>query len=293
MIGIGIPMIMVGQPPLWTGSLILGSVTGINAANPGTQSEYAAVSTIPALCNYAFNTGYHYFDIGAGTYNVSIQGAEGSGTAHGFGAKINAVLSVSAKTRMVAIVGNPGAGSYSGGGMTALALVNNATDVYTSPVAILVAGGGGGGYSVAQIDTDGGPTTASPTTRRGATTTEYDDGAAFYNSYAPIYYSNAAGTQGSVSAQHFVWGAMGGRQSACGGVYGGFGGGGGGCPAGGGGYYGGHCGYGSNSGGGGTSYMLSSGSIAFISSWSDNGTNGSTVNSNPGTARGSLSITLI
>ena len=263
-----------------------------NTALPGTQARYAASpgTIIPTTLNYAFNSGYHYFDLPAGTYSVLIKGAEGSGNNHGLGAIINATLVVVASTRFVALVGNYGTGQYSGGGMTAIALRNSGSfDVYTSAIPILVAGGGGGGYgsqATVGLQAWGGSVDDDPTIRRGVATDGpgglgvYDGGAAFSNVYSPIRYNNVTGVQGDVGAQHFVWGGLGGRATACETIFtGGFGGGGGACPGGGGGYYGGKAGGDSPSqsqGGGGTSYRLASGSVAYISSWSGGGGNGNT-----------------
>lgn len=291
----------LAPPALWTGSLTLNGVAGSSGrAYPGTQAEYAATATIPATSNYAFSSGYHFFDINDGTYSVRIKGAEGSGNQHGWGADITATLIVLQQTRMVALIGNPASGNYSGGGGTFLAITSG--NVYSSATALLVAGGGGGGYSTSHGDMDAGGTSHNSTTRRGSSTDRgdsrggaYDGGAAFSNVYNTEMYSSTEGGQGSNAAQHFVWGGLGGIQPACGGgQQGGFGGGGGGCPAGGGGFYGGKPGGnspGQYGGGGGTSYRLSSGSIAYISAWSDVGTNGSSRTSNPGTAYGYLSIT--
>jgi hypothetical protein len=291
----------MAPPALWTGSLILNGVAGSSGrAYPGTQAEYAGTATIPATSNYAFSSGYHFFDISAGTYSVSIKGAEGSGTQHGYGADISATLIVVQQTRMVALIGNAANGNYSGGGGTFLAITSG--NVYTTATALLVAGGGGGGYTATHNEIDAGGTSWTPTTRRGLSTDRgdgrggtYDGGAAFSNVYNPEIYASTEGGQGSTAAQHFVWGGRGGITTACSGSQqGGFGGGGGSCPAGGGGYYGGKAGGnspGQYGGGGGTSYRLSSGSTAYISAWSDVGTNGSSRTSNPGTVYGSLSIT--
>ena len=284
-------------PKLWNNLALRWATpsSGIGRPYPGSQAEYAAASgaVIPATAGYTFNAGYHYFDITEGNYTVDICGAEGSGTQHGYGAIITASMTVVTTTRMVAIVGNPASGSYGAGGMSALALRNAASDIYTSATALLVAGGGGGGWSSLNSESDGGNTSWTPTTRRGQVNNGvYDGGASFLNNYNPEIYYSSSGGQGSTAAQHWVWGALGGTQGACG-PAGAFGGGGGGCPAGGGGYYGGKPGDGGYSGGGGTSYRLSSGAIAYISAWSDNGTNGSTRNANPGTAGGQLTITAV
>lgn len=292
---------------IWS-NLVLNSVSGNSGpAYPGTQQQYESVSgtVIPLASNYAFNSGYHYFDIGTGTYSVSIQGAEGSGAQHGFGAIISATMVVSQPTRLVAIVGNPGAGNYTGGGMSAIALRNTGSDIYTSAVPVLVAGGGAGGYIYFHSELDAGGVNWTSTTRRGQSTDRgdgrggvYDGGAAFNDVYTPEIYANTEGGQGSVAAQHWVWGSRGGIQPACGtdvSRQGGFGGGGGSCPAGGGGYYGGKAG-GNNpthyGGGGGTSYRATSGTV-YISAWSDAGVNGNDRSSNPGTARGQISITAV
>ena len=286
---------------LWN-SLDLNWVAGSSGrAYPGSQAQYAAISTIPGTANYAFNSGYHYFDISAGTYTVNIKGAEGSGTQHGYGADITATMVVTAATRLVAIVGNPGNGSYSGGGMSAIALRNAGSDIYTSATAVLVAGGGAGGYSSSHSQLDAGGVGWNPTTRRTYNTDRgdgrggtYDGGASFNNNYNPEIYASSQGGQGSEAAQHWVWGSRGGIATPCGGgQQGGFGGGGGSCPAGGGGYYGGTAGGNSpaaTGGGGGTSYRLTSGTVS-ISAWSDNGTNGSSRTANPGTAGGRITIT--
>lgn len=280
------------------GTMTLAGVGGtLGPAYPGTQAQYAALATIPATANYSFADGYHYFDLTPGTYNVRIKGAEGSGTQHGYGADISATISVLQSTRMVALIGNAGAGDYSGGGGTFLAITTGNT--FASATALLVAGGGGGGYSSFYSYLDAGNTSWTSTTRRGpVTSAQYDGGAAFSNVYSPETTSGTPGTQGSISAQHFVWGGLGGRTTTCGsGVtqQGGFGGGGGSCPAGGGGFYGGKPGAdsGSTGGGGGTSYRLTTGSIAVVTAWSDNGTNGSTRTAKPGTAFGSLTISSV
>jgi len=265
---------------------------GSSSSGPGTQAGYAASAgtVIPASANYVFISGYHYFDLLPGTYTVVIRGAEGSGNNHGLGAVINATMVVVLASRFVALVGNYGTGLYGGGGMTAIALRNAATDVYTSAIPILVAGGGGGGYDqTVTTQAWAGQTTDDPTIRRGIATDGpspgvgvYDGGAAFSNVYSPIRFSSVTGVQGDVGAQHFVWGGLGGRNSPCGVGHGGFGGGGGACPGGGGGYYGGKAGGDTPSqspGGGGTSYRLESGGTAYISAWSSGGWQGTTAGS--------------
>ena len=281
------------------GTMTLAGVGGTSGpAYPGTQAQYAALATIPVTSNYSFANGYHYFDLTPGEYNARIKGAEGSGTNHGFGADISATISVLQKTRMVALIGNAGAGSYGGGGGTFLAITTDNT--FTDATALLVAGGGGGGYGSVNDQIDGGNTSWTSTSRRGTGgIRNYDGGAAFSAVYNPeIYGTTGGGGQGSAAAQHFVWGGRGGIATTCGSGpsnQGGFGGGGGACPAGGGGFYGGYPG-GDNSqspGGGGTSYRLTTGSIAVVSAWTYNGTIGSTRGSNPGTAFGSLTISSV
>lgn len=277
-----------------------------NTAVPGSAAQYLASpgTNIPASVGYYFDLGYHYFNLLPGTYSVLIKGAEGSGTNHGLGAIINATLVVVSAARFVALVGNYGTGQYCAGGMTALALRNAGIDSYTTAIPILVAGGGGGGYNQNTLTSWGGTTANDPYTRKGLATDGpggvglYDGGAAFSNVYSPIRYNNVTGVLGDIGAQHFIWGGLGGRAVNCGsGVTGGFGGGGGSCPAGGGGFYGGKAGGENPSGspgGGGTSYRLESGSIAYISTWSDGGGNGvasgNYSNTNPGSG-GFLSIT--
>lgn len=299
----GIVQRSAGAAVAWN-NLILNWTAGASGrAYPGTQSQYATSgdTVIPVASNYTFSSGYHYFDISPGTYSVNIQGAEGSGSQHGYGAIITATMVVAQTTRLVAIVGNPGNGSYSGGGMSAIAIRNASSDTYTSAIPLLVAGAGSGGYSSSHSEMDAGGVSWSPTTRRGTSTDRgdgrggtYDGGAAFNNVYTPELYSSTQGGQGSQAAQHWVWGSRGGIATPCGNEQGGFGGGGGSCPAGGGGYYGGKAGGNSpdaRGGGGGTSYRLSSGSFAYISSWSDAGLNGSSRTAQPGTAGGRISIT--
>lgn len=285
-----------GIPPFDT--MTLAGVGGtLGPAYPGEQAQYAALATIPAAANYSFADGYHYFDLYPGTYNVRIKGAEGSGSQHGYGADISATISVLQLTRMVALIGNAGAGSYGGGGGTFLAITTG--DTFASATALLVAGGGGGGYSSFNSYVDAGDTNWSPTTRRGsATTGQYDGGASFSNVYNPEIYNATTGTQGSTCAQHFVWGGLGGRETPCGSgptQQGGFGGGGGACPAGGGGFYGGKPGTssGQTGGGGGTSYRLTTGSIAIVPTWTYNGTNGTTRTATSSLAFGSLSISSV
>ena len=284
----------------WTGTLSLQGVAGSSGpAYPGTQAEYAPLASIPSGTDYSFDSGYHYFNMVAGTYSVRIKGAEGSGGQHGYGADISANIEVSQTTRMVALIGNAGSGPYGGGGGTFIAITTGNT--YTTATALLVAGGGGGGYNSFHDQLDGGDTSWTPTTRRGNSTDRgdgrggtYDGGAAFSAVYNTETYPSTEGGQGSVAAQHFVWGGRGGIQTACGAGQGGFGGGGGSCPAGGGGYYGGKAGGNSPTaygGGGGTSYRLSSGAIAFISSWTYIGTNGTSRTATSSLASGSLSIT--
>ena len=289
----------------WTGTLSFVGVAGSSGpAYPGTQAEYAALASIPAGTNYSFDSGYHYFDMTPGSYSVRIKGAEGSGTQHGFGADISGTITVSQTTRMVALIGNAGSGTYSGGGGTFLAITTGNT--YTTATALLVAGGGGGGYSSFHDQLDGGDTSWTPTTRRGNSTDRgdgrgggYDGGAAFSAVYNPEIYPSTEGGQGSTAAQHFVWGGRGGTATSCGSGpsnQGGFGGGGGSCPAGGGGYYGGKAGGNSPAGyggGGGTSYRLSSGAIAFIPSWTYIGTNGTSRTATSSLVPGSLSITRV
>jgi hypothetical protein len=289
----------------WAGTLSLQGVAGSSGpAYPGTQGQYAALASIPSGTNYSFDSGYHYFDMVPGTYSVRIKGAEGSGTQHGYGADISATITVSQTTRMVALIGNAGSGSYGGGGGTFLAITTGNT--YTTATALLVAGGGGGGYTSFHDQLDGGDTSWTPTTRRGNSTDRgdgrggtYDGGAAFSAVYNPELNPSTEGGQGSTAAQHFVWGGRGGIHTNCGsgaGQQGGFGGGGGSCPGGGGGYYGGKAGGnapGQYGGGGGTSYRLSSGAIAFIPSWTYVGTNGTTRTATSSLASGSLSITRV
>ena len=285
-----------GPSSLWS-TMTLNWVAGSSGrAYPGTQGDYAAISTIPTTANYVFSSGYHYFDISAGSYSVTIKGAEGSSTAHGYGATIIATMVVASATRLVALVGNPASGNYSAGGMSAIALRNAASDIYTSAVPVVVAGGGGGGYANADAQRDGGDISWPSTTRRGTSIQQnYDGGAAFNNVYTPEVYPNTTGGQGSNAAQHWVWGGRGGVTTPCGATQGGFGGGGGSCPAGGGGYYGGKPG-GDNpsgtSGGGGTSYRATSGTC-YISTWADGSLNGSTRNASPGTAGGQIIITAL
>lgn len=286
-----------GTPPaptiLWTSLSLTWKAGSSGRAYPGSVSDYASTAVIPTAAAYSFNSGFHYFNIGPGTYSVNIRGAEGSGSEHGYGAIILATLVVTATTRLVAIVGNPGTGSYSGGGMTALAIRSDSSDTYTGATPLLVAGGGGGGYSSRNSEADAGGTSWTPTTRRGTSTTEYDAGASFPNIGDVSIYSNSFSGQGGAGAQHWVWGALGGRTTPCGSDQGGFGGGGGSCPAGGGGYYGGKAGGSGYGGGGGTSYRLSTVGTCYISTWSDVGTNGSSRGSNPGTAGGSFTITSV
>lgn len=263
---------------------------GTSSSGPGTQAGYAASlgTVIPLSANYVFISGYHYFDLIPGTYTVVIRGAEGSGNNHGLGAVINATMVVVLASRFVALVGNYGTGLYGGGGMTAIALRNAATDVYTSAIPILVAGGGGGGYDqTVTYQAWAGQTTDDPTIRRGIATDNsnvgvYDGGGAFSNVYSPMRLTGVTGVQGDVGAQHFVWGGLGGRNTPCGVGHGGFGGGGGACPGGGGGYYGGKGGGdipAQSPGGGGTSYRLESGGTAYISAWSSGGWQGTTAGS--------------
>lgn len=267
--------------------------TGARADPLANTSLYtAAGSVLPAGATYS--NGYIYFDIYPGTYTVVMKGAEGSGTQHGYGATINATMVSTVTARMIALIGYAGAGSYGGGGMSALAL-SAGGDTYSGATAILVAGGGGGGYSTLQAQADGGDTSWSSTTRRGTNTDcspyggIYDAGAPFVNGAHIVTQYNC--TTGSEAARAFTNGALGGKTTACSDP-GGFGGGGGGCPGGGGGYYGGLAGGNSptqSGGGGGTSYRLTSGGV-YISAWSDGSLNGSSRTANPGTAHGYISI---
>jgi hypothetical protein len=278
-----------------------------NSSGPAfapSLSEYnSSGRSAPSETNYNFSSGYHYFTLPAGTYNVLIRGAEGSGTQHGYGAIINATLVVNTQFRAVALVGTAGSGSYSGGGGSFLAITTG-SDSYSGATALLVAGGGGGGYSNLGSQADAGDVNWNSTSRRSNNTDcssfgggVYDAGAGYSSGFHSV--SIYSCTTGSGAAQAFLSGGLGGTQSACGSGasnQGGFGGGGGGCPAGGGGYYGGLAGGNSpnaSGGGGGTSYRLTSGSIAYISSWSSGGVNGSSRSNNPGTAHGYLSITKI
>ena len=279
--------VTVAAGPLIAINFALSEDNSSNTALPGTQARYAASpgTIISTTISYSFNAGYHYFTLQPGTYAVVIKGAEGSGNHHGLGTIINATLVVTNTSRFVALVGNYGTGAFGGGGMTAIAVTNSASDIYTSATAILVAGGGGGGYSITTQLSWGGTTANDPIVRRGIATDNnnvgvYDSGAAFYNVYNPSRYGPVVGVQGDVGAQHFVWGGLGGRATSCGtSSTGGFGGGGGSCPGGGGGYYGGKGGGDTpagSPGGGGTSYRLATPSTSYISSWSDGGGNGNT-----------------
>lgn len=279
------------------------STATTNAQAP-TQAEYTSGGmTYPSTgISYAFNSGYHYFTVGPGTFTVIIKGAEGSGTEHGYGAYITATMVATAAVRMVALVGTAGTGSYSGGGGTFLAY-SSGPDTYVGATAILVAGGGGGGYSaVNPPQRDAGDTTWSPTTQRKNNTDcatnnggVYDGGASFSNPFTVGAYSC---TVSASAAQNFIAGGKGGQATSCGsgtGNEGGFGGGGGSCPAGGGGYYGGAPGGNSPTnygGGGGTSYRAVTGSVT-ITAWSDTGLNGSSRSANPGTTHGYLKITYV
>lgn len=272
---------------------------GKNAVAPILTTYQSGGLSYPASINYAFSGGYHYFTLPAGTYNVIIRGAEGSGTQHGYGANITATMVVTAATRMVALVGTAGAGNYSGGGGTYLAATLG-TDDQTTSTAVLVAGGGGSGYVSLGSQADGGNTAWNSTTQRTHNTDcpaynggVYDGGASFGNFFNPAVYNC---TTSASRARNFVEGGTGGQVTACGSgssQEGGFGGGGGSCPAGGGGYYGGAPGGNSpqnTGGGGGTSYRLTSGTVS-ISTWADGSLNGSTRSANPGTAHGFLQIT--
>jgi hypothetical protein len=231
--------------------------------------------------------GMHYFTLQPGSYSVTAWGAEGSGTFHGRGAQISGNMSIAGSERqMVALVGSPGAGSYAGGGMTALATVGGSGD-HTSATAVFVAGGGSGGYSSQGTQNDAGGVNWTSTTRRGTDVTGgfYAGGGGFFNNYTIENNNNEQGLQ------HFVQGGLGGYGGGCGSDAGGFGSGGGSCPAGGGGFVGGLPGGNSpesRGGGGGTSYRLTTGNVT-IPSWSDIGFNGSS-NGNPGNAGGRLVI---
>lgn len=262
---------------------------------PASVSTYTSLgSVLPA--DAVYSAGYFYFDIDPGTYTVQIKGAEGSGTNHGFGVTINATMVSSVTARMIALIGQAGAGSYSGGGMSALAL-SAGGDTYAGATPILIAGAGGGGYTYLPSEGDGGNTSWTPTTRRGTSTGcatygggTYDAGAPFNPAFHTV--SAYSCTINSNAAQAFLDGARGGITTTCGGGQGGFGGGGGSCPGGGGGYYGGFAGGDAptqTGGGGGTSYRLTSGGV-YISTWSDGPLNGSSRGANPGTAYGYISI---
>lgn len=191
-----------------------------------------------------YGNGFRYFSLNAGSYTVTISGANGSGTQHGYGIILTGTLTLPSTTNLVALVGHNGTGSYSGGGMSALAIGTS----YTTATALFVAGGGGGGYSSFNTNLDAkAASTAVPAT---CTDFAYDSGAGFTANGARSY-------SGSGLAQSFRNGGQGGVSTSCGSVYGGFGGGGGSCPAGGGGYVGGYAGGNSPSavgGSGGSSY---------------------------------------
>ena len=277
---------------------LAGGTLGASArANPPASiSTYTSDgSVLPADATYS--SGYVYFNIYPGTYTVQIKGAEGSGANHGFGATLNATMVSSVTARMIALIGQAGSGSYSAGGMSALAL-SAGGDTYAGSTPILIAGAGGGGYSALLGEGDGGNTSWPSTTRRGTSAGcatygggPYDAGAPFNPAFHTV--SVYPCTTASWSPQAFLNGARGGMGTNCGsGQEGGFGGGGGSCPAGGGGYYGGLAGGdapAASGGGGGTSYRLTSGGV-YISTWSDGSLNGSSRSANPGTAHGYISV---
>lgn len=278
------------------------SVIALSArSEPPPVTAYTGLGSwsMPPEANWVYSNGYHYFDILEGSYSVAIGGAEGSGNSHGYGAMISATLIVEQPARLVALAGLPGSGSYSGGGMSAVAICNSG-DNYTNVDALIVAGGGGGGYTALLGSQDAGQTTWPATSQRGSFSDcsgldgVYDGGASFYTGVHPIRAYNCLTNQ-SQRAYCFVEGGRGGTSTGCGPVPGGFGGGGGSCPAGAGGYYGGAAGGNSpnqSGGGGGTSYRRSSGPVR-ISSWSDVGLNGSGRTTSPGTATSYVIITPI
>lgn len=289
-----------GEPPFTGLTLILGSSsvgTGSRHLPPASVSTYTSNGSILPT-GTIYSSGYFYFTLPAGTYSVVMKGAEGSGTGHGYGATLNATLVCTASTRMVAIIGQAGSGSYSAGGMSALAITAGGADTYAGATPVLVAGGGGGGYGSLGDQSDAGGTSWPSTTRRNNNPTEcatygggvYDAGAPFTAGAHEV--STYSCTVNSEAAVAFTAGATGGTQDACGGDKGGFGGGGGSCPGGGGGFYGGFAGGNSPSstgGGGGTSYRATSGTV-YVSAWSDGALNGSSRNASPGTAFGYLSV---
>lgn len=270
----------VPTPPALTPLITIpGTVNASGNQYAPTQAEYTTAGmSYPSTISYAFSSGYHYFTIPAGTFNVNIRGAEGSGTNHGYGANLIATLVATSSVRLIALVGSRGAGAYAGGGGSFLAIAP-VTDTYSGSTALLVAGGGGGGYSSLGTYSDAGGTAWTSTSRRSNNTDcatygggVYDAGAGFSSSFHTV--SIYSCTTGGAAAHFFDTNGTGGVTSSCGSNYGGFGGAGGGCPGGGGGYYGGTAGGNTPSqtgGGGGTSYRLTSGT-AYISSWSDGST---------------------
>ena len=178
---------------------LAGSGLGASArANPPASiSTYTSVgSVLPADATYS--SGYVYFNIYPGTYTVEIKGAEGSGTQHGFGATINATMVSSVTTRMIALLGQAGSGSYSGGGMSALAL-SAGGDTYAGATPILIAGAGGGGYSSLQSEADAGGTSWSSTTRRGTSAGCATYGGGVYDAAAAATLALVATTHGAAS----------------------------------------------------------------------------------------------
>ena len=176
---------------------------------------------------------------------------------------------------LLILVGQNGAGSYSGGGGTFIATANSEenptyTDM-TSADAVLVLGGGGGGYNEFNTYQNPGGLTSNLSTaetRRGlSSAADYAGAAGFLNSYTPF---SGQGYTSSNIPHHFVQGGRGSLDgTGCGTDLGGFGGGGGSCPAGGGGYVGGYPGDNlpaQRGGGGGTSYFNSN----YISGVSEN-----------------------
>jgi hypothetical protein len=187
--------------------------------------------------------GFRYFTMTAGSYTVTISGANGSGNNHYRGRVLSGTLTLTSTTNLMAVVGHNGVGSYSGGGMTGLAIGTN----FATATPIFVAGGGAGGYSTSHSVGDGRPDNTYQTYNNGGF---YDPGAGWF--------SNAGSGNASTPARSITNGGFG-SIGGCGDGAG-FGGGGGGCPGGGGGYQGGQAGGNSpaqTGGTGGTSYWTS------------------------------------
>ncbi len=253
---------------------------GLGVAKGGTLAAYQAAATgnndASTTIIDRIGDGILVVPAKAGTYDISARSGSGSGGKSAQAKSLTeATLLLTSDVTLLILVGQNGAGSYSGGGGTFIATANSEenptyTDM-TSADAVLVLGGGGGGYNEFNTYQNPGGLTSNLSTaetRRGlSSAADYAGAAGFLNSYTPF---SGQGYTSSNIPHHFVQGGRGSLDgTGCGTDLGGFGGGGGSCPAGGGGYVGGYPGDNlpaQRGGGGGTSYFNSN----YISGVSEN-----------------------